>query len=181
MAYCALELPAIGQIHAVLHCFGLWGGRVWRAFVVQQTQTPCAFNALKQYLGFPLNNLNCNNCKWFQFWKFIMHEFSQGWQELLYAESRERSMADYGAYIFLLLLLSSKTFGCIQNSRISCCNNPWVVNSGYNSRFYHAFQCEDWVGRVSTLASGCNKNHLEQALLPRYFMGFLGCKSFSVW
>ena len=46
-------------------------------------------------------------------------------------------------------------------------------SSGTNSRTYHAFQCEDYVGRISDLAVMCNKGKLEEAILPRYYMGFL--------
>ena len=45
-------------------------------------------------------------------------------------------------------------------------------NPGTNSRTYHAFQCEDYVGRISDLAVMCNKGKLEEAILPRYYMGF---------
>lgn len=46
---------------------------------------------------------------------------------------------------------------------------------GMNSRFYHAFKCEDFVGRISDLASVVNKLKLEEAILPRFYMGFPGC------
>ena len=46
-------------------------------------------------------------------------------------------------------------------------------NSGENSRFYHAFKQEDFVGRLSELAACCQKPKLEQALLPRFYLGFL--------
>ena len=49
----------------------------------------------------------------------------------------------------------------------------WPNNSGENSRFYHAFKCEDFVGRISSLAGQCNKLRLEDAILPRFYMGFL--------
>ena len=48
----------------------------------------------------------------------------------------------------------------------------WVI-SGENSRLYHSFKTEDWVGRLSTLAGQCSKNHIEQVVLGRYYMGSL--------
>lgn len=46
---------------------------------------------------------------------------------------------------------------------------------GQNSRHYHGFRCEDFVGRIATLAQQCSKNALESAILPRFYSGFLGC------
>ncbi len=38
---------------------------------------------------------------------------------------------------------------------------------------YHSFKTEDWVGRLSNLAVQCSKNHVEQVVLGRYYMGSL--------
>ena len=62
-------------------------------------------------------------------------------------------------------------------TNVCCFCNPLLgklVAWGENSRFYHAFKQEDFVGKLSTLAAQCKKPKLEDALLPRFFLGFLG-------
>ena len=52
----------------------------------------------------------------------------------------------------------------------------WILNDqslGENSRWYHGFKSEGFVGRISDLAVACSKNYLEQMVLPRFFMGLL--------
>ncbi len=43
--------------------------------------------------------------------------------------------------------------------------------SGINSRYYHGFRGEDFVGRITDLASKCHKSKLEEALIRRFYMG----------
>ena len=45
--------------------------------------------------------------------------------------------------------------------------------SGENSRHYHSFKSEDFVGKMATLAVNCNKNQLEHVVLTRFYMGLL--------
>ncbi len=45
---------------------------------------------------------------------------------------------------------------------------------GENSRLYHSFKSEDFVGRLSGLAWQCSKNRVEHVVLQRFYMGFFG-------
>jgi len=49
--------------------------------------------------------------------------------------------------------------------------------SGENSRHYHSFKSEDFVGKMATLAVNCNKNQLEHVVLTRFYMGLLTLNS----
>lgn len=49
-----------------------------------------------------------------------------------------------------------------------------LCNQGINSRFYHGFQCEDFVGRLCDALCISQKQGLEHAALQKWYVGFLG-------
>ena len=51
--------------------------------------------------------------------------------------------------------------------------------SGINSRHYHSFASEDFVGRVVDLAGACHKSNLEKVILKRHYMGLFHSKDMS--
>ena len=69
---------------------------------------------------------------------------------------------------FVFFLFSWAIFSA---NHVGFMTSPWKQQWGENCRFYHAFQCEDFVGRLTDIAACCHKSKLEEALLKRFYMG----------
>lgn len=95
---------------------------------------------------------------------------SQAWAEILATEKFERTWSIINI-TFLFPMFFSWVKNALLFSQLFLELN--LVISGENSRLYHSFKTEDWVGRLSNLAVQCSKNHVEQVVLGRYYMGSL--------
>lgn len=94
----------------------------------------------------------------------------KGWQELLHAEACERHL-HYASYGKPFLFVSWFSWAVFSENPMGFMTLPWKQQWGENCRFYHAFQCEDFVGRLTDIAACCHKSKLEEAVLKRFYMG----------
>ena len=95
----------------------------------------------------------------------------QGWQEILHAESTERHQE---CICNLLMFLGSRmlvVFSICFSMSLVFPGFKKTSQSGENSRYYHGFRCEDFVGKISDLAGCCHPSRMEETLIQRFYMG----------
>ena len=101
----------------------------------------------------------------------------QGWQEILVAESNDRPWAVIIYMFFCFGDFSSSppphTYTYTYVLIHVLIQKIWGTSLGENSRFYHAFQCEDFVGRFTEICAMCHKTNMERSVLDRLYMGLV--------
>ena len=50
---------------------------------------------------------------------------------------------------------------------------PTTAHAGYNARYFHGFQPEDFIGKMAVVCQAANNSRVEHVALARFYLGYL--------
>ena len=50
---------------------------------------------------------------------------------------------------------------------------PTTTHAGYNARYFHGFQPEDFIGKMAVVCQAANNSRVEHVALARFYLGYL--------